>query len=103
VPGGGHLDYAEALITATETNRSGTARVTTDQCRIGHRISCLDNRVRLSFPAWCLSSPRWVQFNGWVIRMDRQRDPRYFSGDHVFPVIGDDTAVERFPRRIRRP
>lgn len=103
-PGGGQLNYAEAVITATEANRSGTARMTTAECQVKHRISYLNNRVRLSFPARCFSSPRWIQFNSWVLTMDHTTDPSYLYGDHVFPIISaDDNAVERFTRRIRRP
>jgi len=104
-PEGGQLNHAEAVITATERNRSGTARMTTHQpCTVKHRISYQNNRARLSFPARCFSSPRWVQFNSWVLTIDHKTDPTYLHGDHVFPVISaDDNAVERFTRRIRRP
>jgi hypothetical protein len=103
-PGSGQLNYAEAVVTATEANRSGTARMTTADCGVQHRISYAKNRVRLSFPVRCFSSPRWLQFNAWVLTMDHKRDPTYLYGDHIFPVLSsDENAVERFTRRIRRP
>lgn len=102
-PGRGQLSYAEAVVTATKANRSGTARMTTANCRVRHRISYARNRVQLSFPARCFSSPRWIQFNAWILTMDNKRDPTYFYGDHIFPVLSaDESAVERFTRRIRR-
>ena len=103
-PGGGQLNYAEALITGGEGNRSGTARLTTPEpCTIEHRISYQRNRARLSFPAGCFSSPRWVQFNSMVLTMDHETEPAYLYVDDVFPVFGaDEGAYERFTRRIRR-
>lgn len=105
-PEGGQWAYTEAVITAAEGNRSGTASMSTHDgpCPVKHRISYRNNRVRLSFPARCFSTPRWVQFNSWVLTMDHRSKPTYLYGDHVFPVISaDDTAVERFTRRIWRP
>ena len=102
-PGGGQLNYAEAIITATKANRSGTARMTTTtDCTAKHRISYARNRARLSFPARCFSSPRWIQFNAWVLTMDHKNAPTYAYGDDVFPVLSaQESAVERFTRRIR--
>ena len=58
---------------------------------------------RLSFPARCFSSPRWIQFNAWVLTMDHKNEPTYLYGDHIFPVLSaDGNAVEQFTRRIRR-
>jgi hypothetical protein len=103
-PGGGQLNYAEALITAGEGNRSGTARLTArEPCPVEHRISYQNNRARLSFPAGCFSSPRWVQFNSMVMTMDHETDPAYLYVDDVFTVFGaDEGAYESFTRRIRR-
>jgi hypothetical protein len=102
-PGSGQLNYAEAIITATKANRAGTARMTTADCRVKHRISYARNRAWLSFPARCFSSPRWIQFNAWVLTMDHKKEPTYFYGDHIFPVLSaDENALERFTRRIRR-
>jgi hypothetical protein len=100
----GGLNYAEGIITATEANWAGKARMTTTDCDVKHRLSYLNNRARLSFPARCFSSPRWIRFNAWVLTMDHKTDPTYFYGDHVFPVISStDSALERYTRRIRRP
>ena len=103
-PGGGQLNYTEAVITATKTKRSGTARVTTADCSVKHRISYARNRAWMSIPARCFSSPRWIQFNAWILTMDHKKEPTYAYGDHLFPVLSaDENAVERFTRRIRRP
>jgi hypothetical protein len=100
-PGGGQLNYEEAIVTATRANRSGTARMT--NCSVRHRISYVLNRARLSFPARCFSSPRWIQFNAWILTMDHRTQPTYLFGDHVFPVLSaNDSAVEQFTHRIRR-
>ena len=100
-PGGGQLNYEEAIVTATRANRSGTARMT--DCSVRHRISYARNRARLSFPARCFSSPRWIQFNAWILTMDHKTEPSYLLGDHVFPVLSANvSAVEQFTRRIRR-
>ena len=102
-PGGGQLNYAEAVVTATQANRSGTARMTPADCSVRHRISYARNRARLSFPARCFSSPRWIQFNAWVLTMDHKNEPTYLYGDHIFPVLSaEESAVEQFTRRIRR-
>ena len=106
-PHDGGLDYAEAIITATETDRAGTARMsmtTRNDCDIRHHIRYRRNRSTLSFSAHCFSSPRWIAFNAWILTMDDRQDPTYLFGDHVFPVwSSDDTSVEQFTRRIRRP
>ena len=101
-PGGGQLNYEEAVVTATRANRSGTARMT--DCRVRHRINYARNRARMSFPARCFSSPRWIQFNAWILTMDHTKEPTYLLGDHIFPVLSaDESGVEQFTRRIRRP
>lgn len=108
--GGGQLNYAEAVVTATKENRAGTAQLTGEgpegssaRCPVRHRINYRANRVRLSFPARCLSSPRWIQFNAWVLTTDDLEDPTYLYGDDIFQVMGGEPGdVERYTRRIRR-
>jgi len=106
-PGGGQLNYEEAIVTTTKANRSGTARMsmtTGEDCAVRHRIRYRTNRATLSFPARCFSSPRWVAYNAWIVTMDRRKAPAYLFGDDIFPVwSSNDNAVERFTRRIRRP
>ena len=108
--GGGQLNYAEAVITATKGNRAGTAELSAEgsedssgRCQVRHRINYRANRVRLSFPARCFSTPPWIQFNAWVLATDDLEDPTYVLGDDVFPVMSDEPGeVERYTRRIRR-
>ena len=77
---------------------------TRDDCDIRHHIRYRRNRSTLSFSAQCFSSPRWIAFNALFLTMDDKQDPTYLFGDHLFPVwSSDDTSVEQFTRRIRRP
>ena len=106
-PGGGQLNYAEAIVTATKANRAGTVRMSMtidEDCAVRHHIRYRTNRATLSFPVRCFSSPRWIAYNAWILTMDHKKEPTYLFGDHIFPVwSSDDTAVEQFTRRIRRP
>jgi hypothetical protein len=99
------FEYGEAVIMATDQNRAGEARLTTrPRCEVRHKLWYDENRAALSFPATCIGSPRWVQFNPVTFTTDDYDAPSYVYVDSIYDVIDedDDGEVQQFTRRIRR-
>jgi hypothetical protein len=71
---------------------------------VRHRVFYAENRATMSFPARCIGSPRWIQFNASTFAMDHEDDPSYFYEDSIYAVFDedDDGAVQQFTSRVLR-
>ncbi|MFT3872282.1 MAG: hypothetical protein QM714_06480 [Nocardioides sp.] len=93
--------YSDVVVKVSKGHWRGKAKLWADgdpkRCKPRHHVDYRDNRIRVSFPATCIGSPKWVRTAARSFTWDRGASTYWV--DEMPRQHGD---VERFGPRIHR-